>query len=526
MDLIQASGRWLYYFGLRSRGYENFEPANAMTRQTQQELQQELQSMSEWNLGMMNRALLRLMGMLFIEAARTLIHVQELRMRESATETVEVEVDEEDDVSLYVQLNVVTRKRSWGELLEHLLRMAEDGTPGRKELMEALKRRISQSLFLQGERGTQLHAALVAITGDLKQETVTSCDTADNDAPLIERLWSELKGHLSLEATPGEARGSEDNDLVMFPLADPGHRDSEVQKWEEERQEEATHLAAEFNDVAAEARAREEENQNERDVQLFLDHERQSFRDWESWVVLNTPNTQKRRRLTFAIQQDTGKPQGSPPVSIWLPQGQAAFTLNVNYDQVEMPPSTTSVDQQTQVPIDSVTYDKAYQAWKDGFITNEGVERIFGGEWLFLFQLTSRGVEQDTMAPMMMDADDNGAPLHGLPPASMDIAASQGGEDRTMSVALTVPDEADTVLGGVGQWTQQLQNAEGVVLEVGDSSLEMQQDGDGSLSRDTDENVCPTTTNLEDQRGRGQAGLEGNGEGTLISGGDGGAGGN
>ena len=137
----------------------------------------------------------------------------------------------------------------------------------------------------------------------------------------------------------------------------------------------------------------------------------------------------------------------------------------------------------------------------------------------------SRGVEQDTMAPMMMDADDNGAPMHGLPPASMGIAASQGGEDRTMSVALTVPDEADTVLGGVGQWTQQLQNAEGVVLEVGDSSLEMQQDGDGSLSRDTDENVCPTSTNLEDQRGRGQS-LEGNGEGTLMSGGDGGAGGN
>ena len=167
-----------------------------------------------------------------------------------------------------------------------------------------------------------------------------TCDTAANDAPFVERLWSELKAHLSLEGTPGEARGSEDNDLVMFPLADPGHRDSEVQKWEAERQEESTQLATEPNDEAAEARAREEEIRNERDVQLFLDHERQSFRDWESWVLLNTPNSLKRRRLTFSVQQDAQERQGPAPVSIWLPQGQAAFTLNVNYEQVEMPPGS------------------------------------------------------------------------------------------------------------------------------------------------------------------------------------------
>ena len=489
MDLIQATGRWLYYFGLRSRGYENFEPANAMTRQTQQELQQELQGLSEWNLGMMNRALLRLMGMLFIEAARTLIQVQELRMREAATETVEVEVEEEDDVSLYVQLHMMTKKRGWNALLEHLMRMAEDGTPGRKELMEALKRRITQSLFLQGDRGAQLQATLVAITEDLQRDEAVCCDTADNDASLVENLWTELKAHLSLDGTPGEARGSEDV-IPREPLADPGHHDSQVQQWEKERQEDLLTREAEVVDEETEDRAREEQAQNERDVELFLEHERSAFRDWENWVLLNTPTTQKRRRLTLTVQDESRRhEQGASPVTMWLPPGQGAFELNMRIDQAELPPTTRPDASTTQLPIDSVIYDRTYQAWKNGAITDAGVEQIYGNEWLFLFQLTLRGVEPDTMGPIVLDEEGQGQPTgsgaigsQGLPsggPQADGAGAMEVADLVKPSVARTLPDSSGSPGGGGGQWSQLGPSMDGVVLEVGDSSLELHQEDYG-----------------------------------------------
>ena len=195
--------------------------------------------------------------------------------------------------------------------------------------------------------------------------------------------------------------------------------------------------------------------------------------------------------------------------------------------------STTNKWRCPPAPIDSVTYDKTYQAWKDGFITNEGVEQIFGGEWLFLFQLASRGIEQDTMAPIMLDEDNRAEPLREhpqslkAPPPGQDRSgeAEKYGEDEPgmSSVALTMPDDVDTARGGEGQWTQHLRNAEGVVLNVGDSSLEVLQDGGESHFRDEDGVDGSPGTGLCELRGQGHECLGGNGEGISKGGEDEGA---
>ena len=475
MDLIQATGRWLYYFGLSTRGFESFEPANAMTRQTQQELQEELHGMNDWNLGMMNRALLRVMGMLFIEAARTFIQVQELRLRDSAVDTVEIDI-EEDEESLYVQVGMAIKRRTWGELLEHLVRLAEDGNPGRREVMEGLKRRISQSLYLQGERGAQLHATLVAITTDLKNDQTHACDTEENDAQLIEKLRGEFKDHLTLETTPSEARSSKERPEGTGP-ADPGHLDLEVQEWERERQEEVALVAASQAEAEAE-RAKEEMEQNERDVQLYMEHEALAFRDWENWLVLNTPNAPKRRRPTFTLQPAAGGQSlatdgPSSSTSLWLPVGSPNFALHIQMEQVQGEPSAQGAFSQDGLSINSVTYDRAYSAWKAGTISDSVVEQLFGTEWLFLFQLSHRGTEADTMAPIMLDEEE----AHGLGEDAAVLASGGDAVGALMSVAATQSDGLDAQLGGHGQWSQPLLGQDGLVLEVGDSSLEGAEEG-------------------------------------------------
>ena len=109
----------------------------------------------------MVRALLRLTGMLYIEAARLVTQVQDARRRN--TELVEVEVEEEDDESIYMQgVAKLLRPKPWEDLLQQLVEMADGGAEADVGLLAGLRRRIDNSLYLQTSQGRQLQAVLVA----------------------------------------------------------------------------------------------------------------------------------------------------------------------------------------------------------------------------------------------------------------------------------------------------------------------------------------------------------------------------
>ena len=54
---------------------------------------------------------------------------------------------------------------------------AADNTASNSGFMQALRRRISQSLYLQTVREAQLHAALIAVTTDEGAGTMEACRT-------------------------------------------------------------------------------------------------------------------------------------------------------------------------------------------------------------------------------------------------------------------------------------------------------------------------------------------------------------
>ena len=51
-----------------------------------------------------------------------------------------------------------------------------------------------------------------------------------------------------------------------------------------------------------------------------------------------------------------------------------------------------------EVDINNDQYQKAYLSWKRGHVTDQGIEEVFGSEWLFLFQVQRDGVGDDTMS--------------------------------------------------------------------------------------------------------------------------------
>ena len=192
LDIIQASSEWLRVMGLRRPGQEDTEPANAMTRTAQQNARIMLRQQSEQGLIQMYRALMRVMGMLFIEATRILIDEHDERRR--GGEMVDVTVDdEEDDESIYMQGHIRTSLQgTWAAQLQKLVEQVDSEGPRQKGVARALLRRIEQSLFLQSARGAQLQAALVAVVGP-KVEEADTCDTYENDGDEVERWWSILK---------------------------------------------------------------------------------------------------------------------------------------------------------------------------------------------------------------------------------------------------------------------------------------------------------------------------------------------
>ena len=202
-----------------------------------------------------------------------------------------------------------------------------------------------------------------------------------------------------------------------------------------------------------------------------MEHEAQAFRDWENWVVLHTPNAPKRRRLTFTLQSKMGDRAGAvdnlpPSTSLWLPVGSPNFALSIQMEQVQGEPPLPGASTEEGPSIHSATYDRAYAAWKKGTISDSVVELLFGGEWLFLFQLSHRGTVADTLAPIMLDEEvPNGQ--------SGEEASSGAAASRALTlVAATQPDGLETQHGGNGQWSQSFQGHGGLILDVGDSSLE------------------------------------------------------
>ena len=492
MDIIQATGRWFKYFGLRQRGQENHQPANAMTRELQHELQEELRGLSEWNLGMMNRALLRLMGMLFIESARVMIQVQELRLRAQSTELVEVEIEEDDDESLYMQLSAKASTRTWSDLLSQLVQTAGDGNPGRRCLMEGLRRRIAQSLYLESDKGAQLHATLVSAAADLQDENPVSCDTADNDQVNIEKWWEELKKHMTFgEAATCSASSGDIMVRTGSTKETEGHSCRQVQAWEAERQSETViDLEPDAELVECEE---EEERQNQRDLELFLSHEAGVYQNWEDWVLLNTPNRAKRRRLLVSVPQpgvEANSSVGPVEASLPLPAGTMHFEINLKVQHVDepvAPPTTTASlgtpEGTTDKPLDinSEVYNRAYETWKDGLVSDTAVERIFGADWLFLFQVTHAGVEDSTLAPL--DFPPQGPTTH---PANT-LEATQG------IVATTMCNESEGASAGpAGMWTGQLREGGDGCLDLDDSL-----DREGDYEGQADE-LPPSMTGAED----------------------------
>ena len=193
-------------------------------------------------------------------------------------------------------------------------------------LLRGLQRRIRDSLYLQTERGAQLQAALVVAVSSLDEGLLDTCETEENDASLLEEWWTRLKKMMDLGKEDSQASASNDAIAVptRAPLADPGHRAQEVLQWEEERQEETNKRAEErlLHQAQLEEREREEMNQEHQDEALFEQHRASQYRDWEQWVVLNSPPIPKRRRLMITAGSVAGQPNVTPAsMAMTLPHG-------------------------------------------------------------------------------------------------------------------------------------------------------------------------------------------------------------
>ena len=407
IDIVQATTRWLRLMGLRGPGEYSLEPCNAVLKNRQRTMRRELGVMGDANLAVMYRGLMRLMGMLFIECARILMQVQDDRLR--AHETVEVEVDaDEDEESIYMQTRLTSQSTTWTNLLQQLINMADTDMRRHRGLLGGLHRRIRDSLYLSTTKGSQLEATLIATGCNEEDSVVEACDTEDNDSEMVDRWWSKLKHHMDLGNADSESQGC--LAATSGALANPGHSAAEIERWENERQS----LAVEDSeDEQLRARAKEEEEDQDRaDEMLYQSHVSARLRDWEAWVVLNTPNTVKRRRLNIAVQP--GRPlapnQGQmvETTSVEIPSGSSDFHVVMFTSQTEepvqqpdgqVPSGGSGAPSGDNLDINGGVFARAFEAWKEGRLSDELVHSIFGEDWLFLFGVTRHGVEGDTMPP-------------------------------------------------------------------------------------------------------------------------------
>ena len=406
LDLLQATGEWFVIMGLRAQGDEQVEPANAITKHRQARARTTLAAMSERDVATMVRALMRLMGMLYIEAARLLTQAQDDRRRGS--EMIEVDVD--DDESIYMQQGLrVWQPRPWENLLQDLVAIADQSLSVNRGFLQGLRRRITNSLYLQTPRGQQLQATLIAIIPGADSQDVEICDTEQNDEARVEEWWGQLKGHMELSqedtVVSQSSRPAVPPDRVPH-LADPGHDARQVEAWETERQilqeEQREHEAAEGAQADAEAQ------QEREDAELYEAHlaaeQAMEYKNWENWVVLNTPSQPKRRRLLVeaASSSTSSGPSGTSRAEIDLPRQLDGLRVTLLVEnKPDVPTQSTAARgalAEGELDINGDHYQRAYQAWKAGQITDQGIEDIFGAEWLFLFQVQRDGAGEDTMA--------------------------------------------------------------------------------------------------------------------------------
>ena len=444
--------------------------------------------MGEANLTVMYRALMRLMGMMFIECARLLMQVHDDHLR--SLETVEVEVKgdgDEDDESLYMQTQLTAGRRpTWTSLLQQLIHMADSDYGRYQGLFAGLHRRIRNSLYLSSARGAQLQATLVATGGSDIHHPAEICDTEDNDQALIEQWWEGLKQHMDLGGTDSEGQqGQEVAAPASTSLADPRHSAEEVEQWERERQT----IATESGQAELRAREAEEAEQEKLDEQLYEVHAASRFRDWEAWLVLHTPNTRKRRRLQVALQ--TGAPAGADTdtalatAAMEIPSGSTDYHIVMHMTQVEEPVQADNTGNRDRAPegssrssldINDGVFDRAFSAWKQGKLGSDLVQSIFGEDWLFLFEITRDGIEGDTMPPPpLLHRPAHGPDLPRLRELAGECGGAETGEEGNLVGRGPAPTQVDSGEGALmqegGQWPQDLGNGD-LVLDLDGSQPE------------------------------------------------------
>ena len=231
-----------------------------------------------------------------------------------------------------------------------------------------------------------------------------SCDTLANDEEQVEEWWTKLRAYMDL-GDGSEARGSMEGPPPEPLYAGPEPTQPDIDTWEAERQ--IIDLESREAEQFAEERAREEAQQAEQYAALYQAHEAMEYRDWEQWVVLNTPVVAKRRRVVLT-RHDT--PAGFPlrdgpgeAVAADIPNDLRNFHLTMRFDQQEAVPEVkpvTTSSSRGRVGADDgfggeLFFRRVHQAWDRGQISDEGVLNVHGHEWLLFFQM-ARGVTIDS----------------------------------------------------------------------------------------------------------------------------------
>ena len=438
MDLIQATSEWLLAMGLRRPGQEHLEPSNALTQMTQREMREMLRRVNDASMVQMYRSLMRIMGMLFIEATRILIDEGDERRRGTELVEVHLEADDDDDESLYMQTSIAAYQRdSWEVQLQRLVGLTDKGGPNEKALVRGLLRRIGQSLFLHTPRGAQLQAALVAVR-DANEDDPESCETRDNDRQDIDKWWNILKDYMDLGRTDTQARGSDEHPGTWSggrPSTAPTMvTQADIDSMEADQME-VRNETAQLGMQLAEREA-EEARQNEQDLLLFEEHERKQYRDWEAWTVIHEPVIPKRRRLVL-----TGH-QARPPLanqgeevestSIPVPSDLSHFHATLHFAFMQEPmegagQATMSGNTQPegQLEIGSEIFQRARKAWRAGIIGDEGIRTVFGDEWLFFLRLEKQdGDEREVDLTETQEGTEEGSKMHNVEPTEEEKAGS------------------------------------------------------------------------------------------------------
>ena len=227
-----------------------------------------------------------------------------------------------------------------------------------------------------------------------------------------------------------------------------------VEAWEEERRELENERSKEKHMEALEQEQREEEErrQDEEDQRLFQAYEGEIYKNWENWVVLNSPNQPKRRRLLVSTEgqgSDVAASTSAMRAELWVPE--RLDTLQIVL-QLKREPDLPQPGQGSGLPLaggpppldlKDDKYQKVYEAWKAGEITDRGVSLVYGEDWLMLFEVMRDGAGGEETLPEAGHRE----VLEGDGPV---------GGDQTTVVTTQLDDGGDGSMPGGGSWGQRL----------------------------------------------------------------------